>query len=243
GSLFILLFSQIGMQSFIIIAASIVIAVIAKKGGQRVYNLEVENASQKREINYYDSMLMDKEFADERILFSFFKQINDRWKNKSTRLIKQQAKLDRIVFMQQKAASVVLYIISFAIIIILIGPVKSGTVTIGFMIAFVNATFNLSNMVSRAFGDAFGKISKELGYVKDFQELQNLSITQRADYGHRTLDTINTIEFYNVSFKYPGTEKYILKNCSFKMEGSKRFALIGINGVGKSTIIVNFHNN
>lgn len=77
GSLFVLLFNQIGIKSFIIIIASILVAVVAKKGGKRVYDLEVENSGEKRRVDYFDSMIMDKEFADERILFSFFKKINN----------------------------------------------------------------------------------------------------------------------------------------------------------------------
>lgn len=237
GSLFVLLFNQIGIKSFIIIIASILVAVVAKKGGKRVYDLEVENSGEKRRVDYFDSMIMDKEFADERILFSFFKKINNKWKKKATGLIEQQAKLNKIIFAQEKTASIVLYIISFVIIILLVGPVKNGRITIGFMIAFVNATFNLSNMVSRIFADALSKIYEEIGYVKDFWRLQDLSVVKKVTYGDRALETINSIQFRNVSFKYPGTEKYVLKNCSFRMEGNRKYALIGINGAGKSTIV------
>ena len=237
GSLFVLLFNQIGIKSFIIIIASILVAVVAKKGGKRVYDLEVENSGEKRRVDYFDSMIMDKEFADERILFSFFKKINNKWKKKATGLIEQQAKLNKIIFAQEKTASIVLYIISFVIILLLVGPVKNGRITIGFMIAFVNATFNLSNMVSRIFADALSKIYEEIGYVKDFWRLQDLSVVKKVTYGDRALETINSIHFRNVSFKYPGTEKYVLKNCSFRMEGNRKYALIGINGAGKSTIV------
>lgn len=237
GSLFVLLFNQIGIKSFIIIIASILVAVVAKKGGKRVYDLEVENSGEKRRVDYFDSMIMDKEFADERILFSFFKKINNKWKKKATGLIEQQAKLNKIIFAQEKTASIVLYIISFVIILLLVGPVKNGRITIGFMIAFVNATFNLSNMVSRIFADALSKIYEEIGYVKDFWRLQDLSVVKKVTYGDRALETINSIQFRNVSFKYPGTEKYVLKNCSFRMEGNRKYALIGINGAGKSTIV------
>ena len=46
-----------------------------------------------------------------------------------------------------------------------------------------------------------------------------------------------TIEFKNVCFRYPGTHKYILKNCSFLLSADKAYALVGENGSGKSTII------
>lgn len=45
-----------------------------------------------------------------------------------------------------------------------------------------------------------------------------------------------TLEFVNVSFKYPNTQKYILQNMSFKIESGKHYAFVGLNGAGKTTI-------
>lgn len=47
----------------------------------------------------------------------------------------------------------------------------------------------------------------------------------------------STIEFKNVSFKYPGDEKYALKDISFKLENGKELALVGKTGSSKSTIL------
>ncbi len=46
-----------------------------------------------------------------------------------------------------------------------------------------------------------------------------------------------TIEFKNVSFKYPGADDYVLKNISFKAEKGQTVAFIGSTGSGKSTLI------
>jgi len=45
------------------------------------------------------------------------------------------------------------------------------------------------------------------------------------------------IEFKNVSFKYPGSETYALKNVSFKLKIGQRLAVVGMNGSGKTTMI------
>ena len=46
-----------------------------------------------------------------------------------------------------------------------------------------------------------------------------------------------TIEFKNVSFKYPDAEEYMLENISFKVKKGQTIAFIGRTGSGKSTII------
>ncbi len=46
-----------------------------------------------------------------------------------------------------------------------------------------------------------------------------------------------TVEFKNVSFKYPDADEYILENVSFKAEKGETIAFIGSTGSGKSTLI------
>ena len=46
-----------------------------------------------------------------------------------------------------------------------------------------------------------------------------------------------TVEFKNVSFKYPDAEEYLLENISFKAEKGETVAFIGSTGSGKSTLI------
>ena len=46
-----------------------------------------------------------------------------------------------------------------------------------------------------------------------------------------------TVEFKNVSFKYPDADEYILKNISFKAKKGDTVAFIGSTGSGKSTLI------
>lgn len=46
-----------------------------------------------------------------------------------------------------------------------------------------------------------------------------------------------TVEFKNVSFKYPDAKEYLLKNISFKAEPGQTVAFIGSTGSGKSTLI------
>lgn len=48
---------------------------------------------------------------------------------------------------------------------------------------------------------------------------------------------VGTVEFRNVSFKYPDAEEYVLKNISFKANKGDTVAFIGSTGSGKSTLV------
>ena len=50
-------------------------------------------------------------------------------------------------------------------------------------------------------------------------------------------EEVGTVEFKNVSFKYPDADEYILKNISFKVNKGEIIAFIGSTGSGKSTLI------
>lgn len=46
-----------------------------------------------------------------------------------------------------------------------------------------------------------------------------------------------SLEFKNVSFKYPSSNKYSLKNINFKLTKGETLSVVGINGAGKSTLL------
>lgn len=58
----------------------------------------------------------------------------------------------------------------------------------------------------------------------------SLTVEKRSDNRYE-------IEFSNVSFKYPGTDTYALKDVSMKFKIGERLAVVGQNGSGKTTFI------
>ena len=47
---------------------------------------------------------------------------------------------------------------------------------------------------------------------------------------------VGTVEFKNVSFKYPDADEYLLEDISFKANKGETVAFIGSTGSGKSTL-------
>lgn len=112
--------------------------------------------------------------------------------------------------------------------IISIGEVilYSGTITT--MLSSVNATVSAYNMLGARF-----KLLSDFGEFIESSELDydgNLTVKKSND------DTYE-VEFRNVSFKYPDTENYALKNINLKLKVNKRLAIVGQNGSGKTTLV------
>lgn len=97
-----------------------------------------------------------------------------------------------------------------------------------------------SGQFESTLGVLFDNISN---FYKNSLEIDNLKAIysyERSDKnGTLELDEKKayTLEVKNLYFKYPNSNKYVLKNISFKIQSGEKVALIGFNGSGKSTLI------
>jgi len=75
-------------------------------------------------------------------------------------------------------------------------------------------------------------------YISDFRNFldSNLKI-EKSNYIDIPQANTYEIEFKNVSFKYPGSERYIYKNLSLRIKKGQRVAIVGVNGAGKTTFV------
>ena len=102
------------------------------------------------------------------------------------------------------------------------------------------ATFNGAAAISNSvfiLTSQFNVRIRENGlYVEKFRKFMNAK--EKIISGKKTdvYEKPVTIKFENVSFKYPGTEKYVLKNVNLEISPYKKVALVGYNGAGKTTL-------
>ena len=115
----------------------------------------------------------------------------------------------------------------------------SGGITVGSFTVFLSAltafTGTFNEFVKRF--PALGLLSK---YIDDYREFLRC-----AEHEGKELETSDIsalpekcdIEFVNVSFRYPDTDRYVLKNINIKIKAGERLSIVGYNGAGKSTFI------
>lgn len=106
---------------------------------------------------------------------------------------------------------------------------------IGDFTMYVNTAITFTRTFNKLYNDFFN-FGVVLDYLDPFLEFMQLKESKKS-FGGKKLKNIETIEFKNVSFKYPKTEKYILDNISFKIEKGEKISIVGLNGAGKTTLI------
>jgi ATP-binding cassette subfamily B multidrug efflux pump len=126
------------------------------------------------------------------------------------------------------SGSVILFFISA-------NDLYTGAVTIGTFVAFHRYIQKMVWPVT-ALGLGFSYYEKGRASLDRIQEVM-VQKTDIPDTGPIDLTEFKTLEFQNVSFKYPLSENYALKNISFKIGAGEHMGLMGQVGSGKTTLV------
>lgn len=107
---------------------------------------------------------------------------------------------------------------------------------LGSFTMYVSAAINFTKATTE-FGNNIISIIQVLGYLDPFMEF--MSLPDEGQIGGDLIfeGDVETIEFKDVSFKYPGSDKFVLKDISFIIEKGEKISIVGLNGAGKTTLV------
>lgn len=209
---------------------------VAYKNGVREYATSVENAQSHRLHNYFFYMLISREQADERALFSCTPFFVKKFLKYFDLARKAFLKMTGAQVFSEKFVSVAMGLALCVVFVSLLSPVSSGVMSAGVMIALVQAIISMSNIMGNSFGPLIREIIITREFMTDLTKFVNLEETTGATLTPVRGLSLESLEFKNVTFRYPGTERDILRNVSFKVEKNRHYAFVGENGAGKTTI-------
>lgn len=169
--------------------------------------------------------------AGEMIEARYNKNIFDRIKTISPYLTKQW----KLYFCQESLPMTLL--IYFGITMFMgYKAIVTKDVTMGDFAATFNGAASISNSVFALTSQLAINMRENGLYVEKFRKFMNAK--EKMISGEKTTVFKNppVIKFENVSFKYPGTEKYVLRNINLEISPYKKIAFVGYNGAGKTTL-------
>lgn len=74
-------------------------------------------------------------------------------------------------------------------------------------------------------------------FMNAFKEYMNLDSFKENPGVEISDEDFDGIEFEDVSFRYPGSEDYVLRHINLKIGKGEKISIVGLNGAGKSTLI------
>ncbi|MDY3285312.1 MAG: ABC transporter ATP-binding protein [Eubacteriales bacterium] len=238
ASVLALLAAEVWWAALVIAGFSVPLFAVAVRSGRRQYEADRTAEKHRRRADYLASVLTEREGAEERTVFGYTDALNRRWfeRYEACRRISQREELRR--FIRIKGTGLVTVAISVAVALVLLFPLRSGLLSAGTFIGLVTAVFGLVQRMSWDLPWALSEIAKNRAYLDDLTAFSALS--EREGALDRPADLpgfrLGTIEFEHVSFRYPGTEAFILKDFTCTLREGMHYALVGANGAGKTTL-------
>lgn len=188
-----------------------------------------------RKFHYYRWMLTNVRAAKDVRMYDLTNSIKARYNDEKSRYIKANKSISKrgtlgkigIEFFRRSGEIVfIIYIITKAIA----GSIGIGDVTL--YIGFASSISSSFESITWLVANALWGVSNRMNRLFEF-----IDIKTEKESGGRTLAEFESLTFDNVYFKYPHTNKYVLKGVSFTLNKGDKLSLVGINGSGKSTII------
>ena len=109
-------------------------------------------------------------------------------------------------------------------------------VTMGDFAATFNGATSISTSVFALTSHIAINVRENGLYVEKFRRFMNAKEKMISGTKTTVFEKPPVIKFENVSFKYPGTEKYVLRNINLEISPYKKIAFVGYNGAGKTTL-------
>lgn len=198
----------------------------------------LKEASNNKTGQYLDNSLYYKENCAKEIrvnsLHNWFKEKLISFRKK---MIEIQLSTFKIDFFINCLNNLIFYLQLALILFILVIEYKNNNITIASFIVYYNALFLVINILN-SFSDNIMSLSNNHIILSDYFKIISKNNKLKQSENFKSFNFEKTIlKFENVSFKYPNSNDYVLKNINVTINNNEKIAIVGLNGAGKSTFI------
>jgi len=219
----------------IITAACIPAALVSRNYTKLVYGLSLEQINEHRKHLYVYSLVTDKRYVQDIKLYNIGKHLRDKYTGIWDSLFKKRKTLVKKRTLLMAMFNILPEIATAFIIVSIALNALNGLSTVGDFSLYLGLITTLIGAVN-ALVTGYLMIYDNRQRIDTFQSFSGNTYKSITD-GTKTLESIETIEFKSVRFRYPETDKDVLEDISFTVDRHEKAALVGINGSGKTTIV------
>ncbi len=223
------------LYAIVIIFVSIPSAVASRKYVKNLYKANVEQVNDQRKLNHLYSISASREYAEDVRLFNIGGYIRSKYLVLWEALFRYRKRVIRRGAILVGTLDLMPQILTFFILMDITSQILGGMGTVGdysmyygILNQLMGSIYVISSSVMRIYDDKL-----RIENVKKFDAIKN----KIKNAGTRVLSDVQTVEFRDVCFTYPGTDKRVLDHVSFVIGQGEKVALVGVNGAGKTTII------
>ena len=213
-------------------------AFISKRNGKLDYEFQTILTKFTRRLNYLYRTMIQFDYGKDvrinetdRLLIHKYEQETGSYFEKYTVKQNKEKQMDLVRLLVNSVQMLAIY--GYASL-----QAITGAITVGNFSVYLGAITNFTSSFT-TFVNQIVSLKYESKYVDDYKEYLKKITPKDESYTHVDLPKTDRheIEFVHVSFRYPNTERYVLKDINLKIHSGERLSIVGYNGAGKSTLI------
>ncbi len=223
----------------IIICASVPGALVNYFYRKSNYKYIRRHSKERRQMQYYSSLMVNKDMAKEIKLLGLGDTVTEKYEGVFKkyykgikRLILKEGVAQTLIGLVTVFANCALFLYVAYTIVFENGRIGDYSLYTGALTSIATHVGTLVSATATIYeGTLF--INNMMEYMKEEPTVvPSISPARIPERG-----APHSIEFKNVSFAYPGTDRYVLKNINLTFSPSESVVLVGLNGAGKTTLI------
>jgi ATP-binding cassette subfamily B protein len=219
----------------LVLLASVPGVITTNRFGTANYRMLRRRAADARIQNYLGRLLTSDEVVKEVRLFGFEGYLMERWRAYYLRFRAELVSLVRRRSAWGLAASLASSLLIAVATLSVLRRASLGALTVGDFGLFVQGIGQLQRQFSVLLQGVSG-VQQDLLYMRNLFEFVELP-SRDLDAGEAWSGPIERIDVEHVGFRYPLTDRDVLRDVSFTVRRGEALALVGVNGAGKTTLV------
>jgi len=242
----------ISVASFIVVLATLnplapVVIIVASVPGALVnYYFKNKNfkylrrhSKERRQMNYYSTIMTDKDSAKEIKILGLADTFTEKYNTAFDKYYRGLKKIITKEGLSQVLVSLIYVLASVALFGYVAYTVVFEGAAIGDYTLYTGALTSIASYVTTVITST-ATIYEGTLFIENMLDYMNEETTVVATLDPPAIPERNTshvIELRDVSFSYPGTEVYVIKNVNLTLKTDESVVLVGLNGAGKTTLL------